>query len=82
MAEIWFAIKSFLAALTILWLLQIRIGAETLENKAEAWIEASQTVNYVKEAASGAIELTQVGIAKVMVWASKQQQSVSEKSEK
>lgn len=72
MGEIWFVTKTLIATCFLLWVLQIKVGSETLENKAHTWIASSETANYLRNAAEGVIYFTQMGVEKGKAWAAEQ----------
>lgn len=71
MGEIFFVLKSFIAACFLLWVLQLKVGQETLEFKAQTFIESSKAVNEVRDVAGAALQISQVGIDYVKEWLTK-----------
>lgn len=82
MGEFWFVVKSLIAAAFMLWVLQLKVGQETLEMKTENFIESSATVNQVRDVASGAIQVSQVGLDKLKGWLTQQSADLKEQSKK
>ncbi len=82
MGEFWFVLKSLIAAAFLLWVLQLKVGNETLELKAQTYIESSAAVNNVRDVAVAAVHVTQVGIDKAKEWLTKESADLKIQSEK
>ena len=53
MAEFKFCLKSAIASILLICLMQIHIGSMTIEQHAEEWMETSPMVSYLDKVASG-----------------------------
>jgi hypothetical protein len=54
MDEVKFCLKSLAAAILVVFLLQIHVGGQTLEQHAHGWIETSPVAHYLEKVAEGA----------------------------
>lgn len=61
MGEIFFVIKGFVITALLTMALQIRIGQETLEVRAERWLQHSFAAQFVTDTAGGAVKALQRG---------------------
>jgi|GEM_PF-6745595 len=57
MAEIFFVIKGFLITILLTVLLQVKVGKDTLETRAERWLQTSFFGEFAKDTAAGASKL-------------------------
>lgn len=61
-------LKAFVGAAFLLWLLQFKVGNETLELKAERWIQTSAVTNHLRDIAEGAMDVTHWGVQEFRSW--------------
>lgn len=61
MGEVFFVIKGFALTILLTVLLQIKVGQETLEQKAERFANRSQLNTFVNDAAAGAVKAIRDG---------------------
>lgn len=55
MGEFFFVVKSLLATIVILFIMQIRIGGVTLETSAHNWIQTSPIAKQLEKVAAGGV---------------------------
>lgn len=82
MAEFFFIVKSFIFACALLWVMQLKVGTESLEQKTQTFIESSKAVNEVRDIAGAAVQVSQIGIDKVREWLTQQSSELKVQSEK
>lgn len=56
MAEVMFVVKSFLVAIVLTVLMQVKVGGASLEFHVEHWITSSSVGTYLQEVATGAVK--------------------------
>lgn len=56
MDEVKFALKAFLATVAIVLVMQVQVGNESLETKADFWIHTSAVPRYLQGVADGAVK--------------------------
>lgn len=56
MDEVKFVLKAFAAAVAIVFVMQIQVGNESLETKADFWIHTSSVPRYLQGVADGAVK--------------------------
>lgn len=57
LANLMFVLKTLLATLAIVFVMQINIGSRTIEQRAQFWIHSSPITHYLQQAAYGAVSL-------------------------
>jgi hypothetical protein len=55
-SEVIFVIKSLILAVALTVVLQIEIGQESIENRAEFWLHTSTVPRYLQDVADGAVK--------------------------
>ncbi|MBX3017036.1 MAG: hypothetical protein KF767_04035 [Bdellovibrionaceae bacterium] len=53
-----FVVKSIVATVVIVMLMQIEFGGRTLESRAERWLTTSMVTEQLRQVAGGAIKIT------------------------
>src|SRR5688572_28231859 len=66
MKEFWLVVCALLMTVLAVFLLQIKIGDQTVEQRSEAWIHNSAFVGALQEVADGAVVLYYRGADKVI----------------
>lgn len=61
MGEVFFVIKGFVLTILIAMLLQVKIGNDTLEVRAERWLERSAAGEFITSTAAGGVKAIQRG---------------------
>ncbi len=61
MGEVFFVIKGFVLTILLAMALQVRIGNDTLEIRAERWIERSAAGQFITDTANGGVKALQRG---------------------
>lgn len=61
MGELFFVIKGFALTVLLTMALQIKIGQETLESKAEQWATRSAMSSFLNDTAAGAVKAIRDG---------------------
>ena len=61
MSEVFFVLKTFMATFFVVLLMQIRVGASSVEQHCLTWIESSKVVSHLRAVAEGAVQATTVG---------------------
>lgn len=56
MDELKFVFRCFIFATGIVWFSQVKIGNETLESKAEFFLQDSKTAHYLQQSAEGGVK--------------------------
>jgi hypothetical protein len=56
MDEVKFVLKAFVATIAIVFVMQIQVGNESLETKADFWIHTSSVPKYLQGVADGAVK--------------------------
>jgi len=59
MGEVAFVLKSLVAAVLLVAVLQVKVSGNTLERHTETWLQTSSVSNYIQKVASGAVLLVQ-----------------------
>lgn len=59
MGEIFFVLKGFLITILLTVILQVKVGKDTLETRAERWLQTSFFGEFAKDTAAGASKLLQ-----------------------
>jgi hypothetical protein len=65
MGDIIFVIKTLVVTVALVVMMQIKIGPQTIEQRALAWIHHSVAVEQLQEVAAGAVKAGRKGIAMV-----------------
>ena len=55
MSELLFTLKTFVFAAILVALMQIRVSGQTIESKAEQWLETSKVAHYLQSSAAGGV---------------------------
>ncbi len=63
MSEMGFVLKSFATAVALIMILQIDVGGQKLEQRADTWLHSAKIAKFMQAVADGAIHLTHTGIA-------------------
>ena len=64
-----FVLKSVIAAVLVIAVLQIKVGSGTLENHAERWVRTSEASMQLRHVASGAIKVSEDIWKRALGWA-------------
>lgn len=65
MGDIFFVLKTLAITITIVVLMQIKIGPRTIEQHSLAWIHQSVVVEQLQEVAAGAVKAGRQGVIAV-----------------
>lgn len=82
MGEFFFIVKSFIFACFLLWVMQLKVGTDSLESKAHTFIASSKYVNEVRDIAGAAVQISQLGLDKAREWLTEQSAELKVQSEK
>lgn len=76
-----FVLKSLIAAVVIIAVLQVKVGSDTLESHAERWVKTSEASLQLRHVASGAIKVSGDLWKKALGWAESKPAKSSSKKE-
>lgn len=65
MGDLFFLIRTVIMTFTLVFLMQIKVGEQTLEQRSMLWIQESVFVDSLQEVAGGAIKVMEQGLRSI-----------------